>query len=51
VSVLAWPCDPLWRTPRGIELAGPLAFGYDFNYVPFDGEPATSTVSNPEVAR
>ena len=23
VSVLAWPCDPVWRTPRGLELAGP----------------------------
>jgi DUF917 family protein len=51
VSVLAWACDPLWRTPRGIELAGPLAFGYDFDYVPFDGAPATSTIPTSEVAR
>jgi len=35
VSVLAWPCDPLWRTPRGLELAGPRAFGYELDYVPF----------------
>ncbi|HEY0189044.1 MAG TPA: DUF917 domain-containing protein [Cellulomonas sp.] len=35
VSVLAWPCDPLWRTPRGLELAGPRAFGYDLDYQPF----------------
>ena len=42
VSVLAWPCDPLWRTPRGLELAGPPAFGYNIPYVPF--------VSNPELA-
>lgn len=35
VSVLAWPCDPLWRTPRGLELAGPPAFGYEIEYVPF----------------
>jgi DUF917 family protein len=38
VSVLAWACDPLWRTPRGIELAGPAAFDFDFDYVPFNGE-------------
>lgn len=37
VSVLAWPCDPVWRTPRGLELAGPAAFGYDLPYVPFEG--------------
>jgi len=36
VSVLAWACDPLWRTPRGLELAGPAAFGYDLPYVPFE---------------
>lgn len=37
VSVLAWACDPIWRTPRGLELAGPAAFGYDLPYVPFEG--------------
>ncbi|MGB4778891.1 DUF917 domain-containing protein [Microbacterium sp.] len=36
VAVLAWACDPLWRSPRGLELAGPRAFGYDLEYVPFD---------------
>lgn len=35
VSVLAWPCDPLWRTPRGLQIAGPRAFGYEIDYVPF----------------
>lgn len=39
VAVLAWACDPLWRTPRGLELAGPRAFGYDLPYVPFEGGP------------
>ncbi len=34
VAVLAWPCDPLWRTPRGLEVAGPRAFGYDLEYQP-----------------
>lgn len=33
VSVIAFPCDPIWRTPRGLELAGPRALGYDFDYV------------------
>jgi DUF917 family protein len=37
VAVLAWPCDPIWRTPRGLELAGPAAFGYDLAYAPFPG--------------
>ncbi|MFI6323437.1 DUF917 domain-containing protein [Nonomuraea sp. NPDC050556] len=36
VTVLAWPCDPLWRTPKGLETAGPKAFGYDFAYVPVE---------------
>lgn len=35
VAVLAWPCDPIWRSPRGLELAGPRAFGYDLSYSPF----------------
>jgi DUF917 family protein len=31
------PCDPLWRTPRGLEIAGPVAFGYaDVSYVPVE---------------
>ncbi|MGW0805604.1 DUF917 domain-containing protein [Nonomuraea sp. NPDC002799] len=36
VTVLAWPCDPLWRTPKGLETAGPKAFGYDLDYVPVE---------------
>lgn len=35
VTVIAWACDPLWRTPRGLELAGPHAFGYELDYAPF----------------
>jgi DUF917 family protein len=33
VTILSWPCHPLWRTPRGLEIAGPRAFGYDITYV------------------
>jgi DUF917 family protein len=37
VTAIAMPCDPLWRTPRGLEIAGPAAFGYtDIVYVPVE---------------
>ncbi|WP_285776004.1 DUF917 domain-containing protein [Microtetraspora sp. NBRC 13810] len=36
VTVLAWPCDPLWRTPAGLATAGPRAFGYDLDYIPVE---------------
>jgi DUF917 family protein len=36
VAVIAFACDPLWRTPRGLEVAGPRAFGYTFDYVPIE---------------
>lgn len=36
VTVLAFPCHPIWRTPRGLTLAGPRAFGYEFDYVPIE---------------
>ncbi len=29
VAVLLFPCDPMWKTPRGLELLGPRAFGFD----------------------
>jgi DUF917 family protein len=34
VTVIGAPCDPRWRTPAGLELAGPRYFGYDHDYVP-----------------
>jgi DUF917 family protein len=36
VTVIAFGCDPVWRTERGIALAGPRAFGYDFDYLPVE---------------
>ena len=36
VSVIAFACDPVWRTPRGLEVAGPRAFGYEHAYVPVE---------------
>jgi uncharacterized protein len=36
VTVIAFACDPVWRTPKGIDLTGPRAFGYDFDYTPVE---------------
>lgn len=37
LHVLATPAHERWRDLDGIELVGPRAFGYDIDYVPFDG--------------
>jgi len=36
VVVLGLPCDPVWRTPRGLTIAGPERFGYPGPYVPVE---------------
>jgi uncharacterized protein len=36
VTVIAIPCDPIWRTSRGLQAAGPRAFGYDFDFAPVE---------------
>ncbi len=36
VLVVALPCDPAWRTPGGLELAGPRWFGLDVDYRPLE---------------
>lgn len=36
VTVIAFPCDPVWRTERGLTAVGPRAFGYDLDYVPVE---------------
>jgi DUF917 family protein len=36
VTVIAFPCHPIWRDVDGLRLAGPRAFGYDFDYVPVE---------------
>ena len=36
VRVIAFACDPVWRTERGIALTGPRAFGYDLDYQPVE---------------
>lgn len=34
VSVVGAPCHPRWRTPEGLALVGPSAFGYSHEYTP-----------------
>jgi uncharacterized protein len=36
VTVIAFGCDPVWRTAEGVALTGPRAFGYDFDYTPVE---------------
>jgi len=36
VTVIAMPCAPVWRSDFGLRMAGPRAFGYDFDYVPVE---------------
>lgn len=36
VTVIAFACDPVWRTERGVTVTGPRAFGYDFDYLPVE---------------
>jgi DUF917 family protein len=42
VAVIAYPCDPVWRTAGGLALAGPGAFGYEWPYVPIEELHASS---------
>ncbi|MCL4352208.1 MAG: DUF917 domain-containing protein [Firmicutes bacterium] len=34
VTVYAFPCDPVWNTPKGMETVGPRYFGYQVDYTP-----------------
>ncbi len=34
VSVVALPAPSVWTTPQGLELVGPAAFGFDWEYLP-----------------
>ena len=42
VTVIAFACDPIWRTERGIAVTGPRAFGYDLDYRPVEELAATA---------
>lgn len=34
--VVGMPCAPQWRTPEGLAVVGPRAFGYDVDYIPIE---------------
>ncbi len=36
VVIIGTPCNERWRTPKGIQIAGPRYFGYDVDYVPVE---------------
>lgn len=36
VSIIALPCDPVWRSSAALDVVGPRAFGYDLDYVPVE---------------
>jgi DUF917 family protein len=36
VLLVGLACHPLWRTERGLELAGPRYFGIDADYIPLE---------------
>ncbi|MGH7911684.1 MAG: DUF917 domain-containing protein [Candidatus Dormibacteraceae bacterium] len=36
LTVIGVPCDPRWRLPQGLALAGPRYFGYDVDYEPVE---------------
>ncbi|HWI73618.1 MAG TPA: DUF917 domain-containing protein, partial [Baekduia sp.] len=38
VSVIAFPVDAIWRSAPGLEVAGPRAFGFEFDYTPIDAD-------------
>ncbi|MFH8370579.1 DUF917 domain-containing protein [Streptomyces sp. NPDC018031] len=43
IGVIGAPCDPRWRTRRGLELTGPRYFGHDLDYVPVEDLAAAGT--------
>lgn len=36
VTVVAFPCDPVWRSEGGLRLTSPRAFGYDIDFRPVE---------------
>lgn len=39
VAVVGMPCDERWTTPAGLEITGPRAYGFDFDYHPVSAYP------------
>lgn len=36
VVMIGIPCDPQWRSEKGIETVGPRYFGYEIDYIPIE---------------
>jgi DUF917 family protein len=36
VVIIGMPCDPIWRTEKGLDQVGPRYFKYDVSYVPIE---------------
>lgn len=36
IVVVGMPCDKQWRTPQGLAVVGPRAFGYDVDFIPVE---------------
>jgi hypothetical protein len=36
VSVIGIPSEPVWRSPRAIEILGPRHFGFDIDFIPVE---------------
>jgi DUF917 family protein len=45
VTIIGIPCDPIWRTERGLELAGPRYFGWEIEYLPIEERAAQADVT------
>lgn len=39
-TVVGIPCQPIWRTERGLQLAGPRYFRWDIDYIPIEARMA-----------
>ena len=48
IVVVGMPCAPQWRTPEGLAVVGPRAFGYDIDYVPVEDRMAARAVKGEE---
>ena len=36
LAAIGMPCAPVWRTPAGLAVAGPTAFGFPHVYQPLE---------------
>ena len=36
LTAIGLPCAPIWRSPGGLAVAGPMAFGFPHPFVPVE---------------